>query len=66
MGAPGNRGKVRACPPDLSLPAVHALSPGNVQKNLNKGAAEGYRLFPHTLAALGAFAVIMEKTAGAD
>ena len=32
-----------------------------MQKNLNKGAAEGYQLFPHTLAALGAFAVIMEK-----
>ncbi len=41
----------------------HALSLGNVQKNLNKGAAEGYRLSPHTLAALGGFAVIMEKSA---
>lgn len=42
---------------------LHALSPGNVQKNLNEGAAEGYRLSPHALAALGGFAVIMEKPA---
>ena len=40
---------------------VHALSTGNVQKNMNKGAAEGYRLSPHTLAALSGFALIMEK-----
>jgi hypothetical protein len=40
---------------------VHALSSGNVQKNLNKGAADGYRLSPHTLAALSGFALIMEK-----
>ena len=40
---------------------VHAITPGNVQKNLNKGAAEGYRFSPHTLAALSGFAVIMEK-----
>jgi hypothetical protein len=40
---------------------LHAYSPGNVQKNLNKGAADGYRLSPHTLAALSGFSVIMEK-----
>ena len=40
---------------------VHALSSGNVQKNMNKGAADGYRLSPHTLAALSGFALIMEK-----
>jgi uncharacterized protein DUF4410 len=40
---------------------VHALSSGNVQKNMNKGAADGYRLSPHTRAALSGFALIMEK-----
>lgn len=40
---------------------VHAISSGNVQKNMNKGAADGYRLSPHTLAALSGFALIMEK-----
>ena len=40
---------------------VHALSPNNVQKNLNKGGAEGYRLTPHTLTPLSGFACIMEK-----
>lgn len=40
---------------------LHAYSPGNVQKNLNKGASDGYRLSPHTLAALSGFSVIMEK-----
>ena len=40
---------------------VHALSTGNVQKNMNKGAADGYRLSPHTLAALSGFALLMEK-----
>jgi len=40
---------------------LHAYSPGNIQKNLNKGAADGYRLSPHTLAALSGFSVIMEK-----
>ena len=40
---------------------VHALMAGHVEKNMNKAAAEGYRLARHTLAALGAFAVIMEK-----
>lgn len=40
---------------------LHALSDHNVQKNLTKGAGEGYRLCPHTLATLGGFAVVMEK-----
>ncbi len=40
---------------------LHAYSPANLQKNLNKGAADGYRLSPHTLAALSGFSVIMEK-----
>jgi len=42
---------------------VHALSVGNVQKNLDKGAADGYRVSPHTLAPLSGFALIMEKPA---
>lgn len=40
---------------------VHALRIGKVQENMNKAAADGYRLVPHTLASLHAFAVIMEK-----
>jgi len=40
---------------------VHALMAGHVEKNMNRAAGEGYRLARHTLAALGAFAVIMEK-----
>jgi uncharacterized protein DUF4410 len=40
---------------------VHALRIGKVQENMNKAAADGYRLVPHTLASLHAFAVIMER-----
>jgi hypothetical protein len=40
---------------------LHAISERNVQKNLTKGAGEGYRLCPHTLATLAGFAVMMEK-----
>jgi len=42
---------------------VHALSQGNVQKNLNKDGAEGYRLVLHTLAPLYGFTCIMERAA---
>lgn len=45
---------------------VHAISDHNVQKNLSKGAAEGYRVCPHTLAPLGGIAVIMEKAPGSS
>ncbi len=41
---------------------VHALLPGNVQKNMNKAAAEGYRLVRHTVAMMGGITLIMEKT----
>ncbi len=40
---------------------VHAIRPGNVQKNMNKAAAEGYRLVRHTVAMLGGLTLIMEK-----
>jgi hypothetical protein len=41
---------------------LHAYSPGNMQKNLDKSSSDGYRLSPHTLAALSGFSVIMEKS----
>lgn len=40
---------------------VHAILPGNVQKNMNNAAAEGYRLVRHTVAMLGGLTLIMEK-----
>jgi hypothetical protein len=48
-------------PPQTYQYLLHAYSPANLQKNLNKGASDGYRLSPHTLAALSGFSVIMEK-----
>jgi hypothetical protein len=40
---------------------VHAILVGNVQKNMNSAAAEGYRLVRHTVAMLGGITLIMEK-----
>jgi hypothetical protein len=40
---------------------VHAILVGNVQKNMNNAAAEGYRLVRHTVAMLGGLTLIMEK-----
>jgi hypothetical protein len=37
--------------------------PGTMQKELNKAAAEGYRLVPHTLGFLGGYFLIAEKAA---
>jgi len=45
---------------------VHAILAGNVQKNMNKAAAEGYRLVPHTVAMLAGMTLIMEKTPAAN
>ena len=45
---------------------VHAILVGNVQKNMNNAAAEGYRLVPHTVAMLGGITLIMEKPPAAD
>jgi hypothetical protein len=44
---------------------VHAILPGNVQKNMNKAAAEGYRLVRHTVAMLGGITLMMEKAPAA-
>jgi hypothetical protein len=40
---------------------VHAILAGNVQKNMNNAAAEGYRLVRHTVAMLAGITLIMEK-----
>jgi hypothetical protein len=40
---------------------VHAILAGNVQKNMNNAAAEGYRLVQHTVAMLAGITLIMEK-----
>lgn len=51
-----------ATPPEMyHYVVVHAIRPGNVQKNMNKAAAEGYRLVRHTVAMLGGLTMIMEK-----
>ncbi|HUX28710.1 MAG TPA: DUF4410 domain-containing protein [Terracidiphilus sp.] len=39
----------------------HTKLVGTLEKELNKSAAEGYRLVPHTLAFLGGFFLIAEK-----
>ena len=41
--------------------AVHAILVGNLQKNMNNAAAEGYRLVRHTVAMLSGLTLIMEK-----
>ena len=56
-----------ATPPDTyRYMVVHALLAGNVQKNMNKAAAEGYRLVRHSVAMLGGVTLIMEKPPAAD
>ena len=56
-----------ATPPDTyRYLVVHALLAGNVQKNMNKAAAEGFRLVRHTVAMLGGVTLIMEKPPAAD
>ncbi len=53
--------KVTSPPQTYHYVLIHALRIGKVQENMNKAAAEGYRLVPHTLTSLHAFAVLMEK-----
>jgi hypothetical protein len=53
--------KTAAPPVTYHYVVVHAIFPGNVQKNMNKAAAEGYRLVRHTVAMLGGITLIMEK-----
>ena len=53
--------KTAAPPVTYHYVVVHAILPGNVQKNMNKAAAEGYRLVRHTVAMLGGITLIMEK-----
>jgi hypothetical protein len=56
-----------ATPPETyHYRVVHALLAGNVQKNMNSAAAEGYRLVPHTVAMLGGITLIMEKPPAGD
>lgn len=56
-----------AAPPDTyHYRVVHALLAGNVQKNMNSVAAEGYRLVRHTVAMLGGITLIMEKPPAGD
>ena len=40
---------------------LHTKLVGNLEKDLNKAAGEGYRLVPHTFAFLGGFFAIAEK-----
>ncbi len=53
--------KTAVSPQTYQYLLIHAISAGNVQKNLTRGAGEGYRLCLHTLATLGGFFVMMEK-----
>jgi Domain of unknown function (DUF4410) len=53
--------KTATPPENYHYVVVHAILVGNVQKNMNKSAAEGYRLVRHTLAMLGGLTLIMEK-----
>ena len=41
---------------------LHAMLAGNLEKQLNKAGAEGFRLVPHTVSAMGGFSLIVEKT----
>jgi hypothetical protein len=41
---------------------LHAMLAGNLEKQLNKAGAEGFRLVPHTISAMGGFSLIVEKT----
>ena len=51
-----------ATPPETyHYVVVHAVLAGNVQKNMNKAAAEGYRLVRNTVAMLGGITLVMEK-----
>jgi Domain of unknown function (DUF4410) len=51
-----------ATPPQTYQYALpHALFIGNVQKNMNKLGAEGYRIVPHSVIFLGGYFAIMEK-----
>ena len=58
--------KVATPPQTYHYTVVHAILTGNVQKNMNKAAADGYRLVPHTVAMLGGITLIMEKPPLAD
>ncbi len=54
--------KTAVAPDTYKYLLIHAISDHNVQKNLTKGTGEGYRLYPHTLATLAGFFVMMEKS----
>ena len=54
-------GKTATPPETYRYMVVHALLVGNVQKNMNNAAAQGYRLVRHTVAMLGGLTLIMEK-----
>jgi Domain of unknown function (DUF4410) len=58
--------KTAAPPETYHYMVVHAILAGNVQKNMNNAAAEGYRLVRHTVAMLGGITLIMEKPPAAD
>jgi hypothetical protein len=53
--------KTATLPGTYHYMVVHAILAGNVQKNMNNAAAEGYRLVRHTVAMLGGLTLIMEK-----
>lgn len=58
--------KAATSPESYHYKVVHALLAGNVQKNMNSAAAEGYRLLRHTVAMLGGITLIMEKPSTGD
>jgi hypothetical protein len=45
---------------------LRTLLPGNLQKDLNKAAADGFRLVPHTVGFMKGYFLIAEKPAGPD
>jgi len=58
--------KTATVPEPYHYLVVHAIFPGNVQKNMNKAAGEGYRLVRHSVAMMGGITLIMEKPPAAD
>jgi len=45
---------------------LHTKLIGNLEKDLNNVAGEGYRLVPHTMSSMGGFSLIAERTTGAS
>jgi uncharacterized protein DUF4410 len=58
--------KTATVPEPYHYVIVHAILPGNVQKNMNKAAGDGFRLVRHSVAMMGGITLIMEKPPATD